>query len=153
MLAARHPNDETEAARPDTRDRVLYHDGPIRGRPETPGGLLEGVRGRLAGKLLSLCNIPIHSSIEEIPQAGRFQHRVQFLLDVTTAVRSPLSPSSRTRATEDAKICTPLVLSTSLNAAFLRFPIPHTVSLSGGSPGSPHSRTMPRERKKLSTPS
>jgi hypothetical protein len=53
------------------------------------------------------------------------------LLDVTTAMRSPLSLRSRTRATEDSKTCTPLVLSTSLNTAFLRFPIPHTVSLSG----------------------
>src|ERR671933_2162242 len=105
IVAPDHADDEAEAAslaRLDPGDGVLYHDAPFRRRPEHPGGLLVGLGGRLAGELLLRSDIAVYSSIEEVLDASRFQHRVAVLAgrdhgDAPTMDFTPGSGPPKTR--------------------------------------------------------
>jgi hypothetical protein len=71
----------------------------------------------------------------------------------TTAVRSPRSRSRRTNATEDGKGVAPWSRRWATKERSLALPSPQTVSWSEGSLGSPQGSWMPREARKLATPS
>ena len=75
-----------------------------------------------------------------------------FELD-TTAIGVPAACRTSSSAIEPGYGWIPSARSTREKTAFLRLPMPQTVSASGGSDGSPHGTSTSRLRSRLATPS
>ena len=71
----------------------------------------------------------------------------------TIAAGMPSIPSRSSTASEPGYAAMPSDSSSEANTAFFRLPMPHTVSASSGSLGSPSGTSTPREARSDRTPS